>query len=106
MQMICEHCGHVGEPVKHAPGSSFIGLALLLCGFVMLFLFQVIGIALLFGWVAYGIWRLIAKKEVCPSCRSAGAMLPTDSPRGKKLCSEYAASTDVRAEAVSPSVGT
>lgn len=92
MQMICGHCGHVGKPVKHAPGSPVIGLALLLSGFVMLFVFSVIGIALLFGWVAYGIWRLTAKREICPSCRKANAMLPVDSPRGKKVCAEYAVS--------------
>ena len=72
-QYICTNCGYEGEPVSYTPGSFWIELALWIC-------FVVPGLI-------YSIWRLSARKKVCPECKSP-YMIPLDTPMGEKLHQE------------------
>lgn len=64
----CTNCGTVAVPKKHTPGSILIEIVLWLCLFV--------------PGIIYSIWRLTARKQVCPSCQAPN-MVPLDSPRAK-----------------------
>jgi hypothetical protein len=74
--MICANCGNVGKPKTKAKGSILIEVVLWLC-------FLVPGLL-------YSLWRLTTKSAVCGSC-GAPNMVPSDSPRGKKLAQEFQA---------------
>ena len=65
-QYICTNCGYEGEPVSYTPGSFLIELALWIC-------FIVPGLI-------YSIWRISARKKVCPECKS-----PHMIPRQRQL---------------------
>lgn len=71
--MICSSCGTTGIPQSDTPGSFLIEL-LLWCFFLL-------------PGLIYSIWRLSARKQVCPSCKGSG-MIPLNSPRGRKLAQE------------------
>jgi hypothetical protein len=75
-ELVCAHCGYVGQSIVQMPGSTLVGIFLLLL--------------MILPWLIYSIWRQAAKKEICPSCKKDGTMLSVDSPRGKKLVAEYA----------------
>jgi hypothetical protein len=92
-EMVCESCGHVGHLEKHTPGSTAVGVGLLLIGVLGLVVFLPIGVVLLLGWAGYNVWRMVGKKDVCPSCKKQNTMLSTDSPRGRKLVAEFSGST-------------
>jgi len=76
-ELVCTTCGHVGQARQRVRGSIFIELVLWVC-------FIIPG-------VIYSIWRLTTRAKVCTSCGST-ALVPTDSPVGRKLVSEVSAS--------------
>lgn len=88
-EMVCESCGHVGHLEKLVPGSTAVGVGLLLVGVLGLVLFLPIGVVLLMAWAGYNVWRMVAKKDVCPSCKRANTMLSVASPRGQKLAADF-----------------
>ena len=69
-EMICSTCGHVGKPKRITKGNFLIEVILWL--------------AFIVPGVIYSIWRMTTKYDACPSCKGA-AMIPVDSPVGKKL---------------------
>lgn len=69
-ELVCVVCGNVGKTKSETPGSVLIEIILWFC-------FIIPG-------VIYSFWRLSARKKVCSACGSPN-MIPTDSPRGKKL---------------------
>ena len=71
---ICTNCGYEGRPVSYTPGSFWLEL--------VLWLF------FLLPGLVYSIWRLSARKKVCPKCKSP-YMIPIDSPLGQKLHREF-----------------
>lgn len=73
--MICASCGSTGSKTE-TPGSFLIELLLWIC--------------FLIPGLIYSIWRLSARKPVCPSCGGSG-MIPLNSPRGQKLRQEMQA---------------
>ena len=87
--MICEHCGQVGQPRKLKAGSTAVGVILLLMGLLFLVLLWPIGLVLLLAWAGYNVWRLMSKREVCPSCKRRDTMLSAESPRGRKLMADF-----------------
>ena len=72
-EMYCSNCGTVAEPQKHTPG-TFLTEAIL-------WLFLII------PGLIYSIWRIMARKNVCPACQSP-MLLPLDSPKVKEALSE------------------
>jgi len=73
-QYICTNCGYEGNPVSYTPGSFWLELAL--------------WIFFILPGLIYSIWRLSARKKVCPKCKSPNMIL-IDSPIGKKLHKEH-----------------
>jgi len=71
-QMVCTRCGTIGWPKRYTPGNFATEL--------LLFLFFII------PGLIYGVWRLAARKDVCPACLS-DALVPIDSPAGRALAS-------------------
>lgn len=71
----CVTCEHTGKPRTFTRGSIFIEIILWLC-------FLVPGLI-------YSIWRLTSKCIICASCGNPD-IIPTDSPRAKKLMEESA----------------
>jgi len=71
-ELMCTTCGSVGIPKKRIPGLFVVELLLWL-------LFIVPGLA-------YMLWRLSNKKNVCPNC-GAENMIPLDSPVAQKILS-------------------
>lgn len=67
--MICERCGHVGQPKSKTDGSFLVE------GCLWLFF--------LLPGLIYSIWRLSTRRKTCPVCD--GAMIPLNSPRGQLL---------------------
>lgn len=82
MSMICEHCGHEGEPVVKKPGSTWIQVVLFVLG---LLTFGVV----LIVWAGYAIWRIVKTEPTCPSCGRPKTMISLESPRGRKLKKEF-----------------
>ena len=70
---ICTQCGFQGQAKLHTRGSILLEVVLWL--------------AFILPGLIYSLWRLSSRQEVCPQCLNAG-MIPTDSPRGKKLLQE------------------
>ncbi|HMJ88465.1 MAG TPA: hypothetical protein VK530_01545, partial [Candidatus Acidoferrum sp.] len=50
--------------------------------------------------IIYSVWRLTARKKVCPVCNS-DALVPENSPRGRQLLAELR--TNVRQQQPPPS---
>ncbi len=73
-QFICPNCGNVGTPKTITKGSILIELVLWITFIVPGFI--------------YSIWRLTTRGKACRYC-GAGNMVPLDSPRGRKLQSEF-----------------
>lgn len=71
--LVCSVCGHHGETNNETPGSLLIEIVLW-CSFLV-------------PGIIYSIWRHSAKKDVCGKC-SSPALIPADSPRGRKLIKE------------------
>lgn len=72
-QVICRTCGFAGNPDRFTEGSILIEL-------VLWFTFLIPG-------VLYSIWRLTTRRDVCAKCKS-GAIIPLDTPMGRKLLGE------------------
>jgi hypothetical protein len=70
---ICTVCGTRGSDTV-TPGSMLTEIFLWLC-------FLVPGLI-------YSIWRISARHEACPKCRSR-AIIPTDTPAGRELALKY-----------------
>lgn len=64
-QRYCRDCGTIARPRSHTPGSFLIELVLWLC--------------LIVPGLIYSLWRLSARRKVCPACGSA-RIIPPDSP--------------------------
>jgi hypothetical protein len=90
-QMICEHCGQVGEAVTKKPGSTAVSVVLLVAALLAFMAIGILAVPILLGWVVYGLWRLMTTQKVCPSCEHAKAMVSLDSPRGKQLQRAFSA---------------
>lgn len=73
-RLICPNCGTIGTPATVTRGSILIEIVLWVC-------FIVPGII-------YSVWRLTTRTKACAAC-GAENMVPLDSPKGKKLQSEY-----------------
>ena len=71
--LICPECGCAGEGVQLTKGSFGVEL--------ILWLFAIV------PGLIYSIWRLNTRYCGCLTCKSN--MLPTSSPRGKKLIEQY-----------------
>ena len=71
---ICAGCGNQVVPKKEKKGSVII--------FIVLCFFMVI------PGIIYLIWMLSGRKLQCPKCGNADVVI-IESPRGKKLISEY-----------------
>ena len=69
-QMMCKHCGTISIPKKKVPGYFFIEL-LLWCLFIL-------------PGLAYTIWRLTNKQNICPACKASN-MIPLNSPIAQKI---------------------
>ena len=89
--MICTNCGFSGPGKRSMKGSFIIELGL--------WLFLII------PGLIYSIWRQGTKAyNVCPKC-SYPNMIPSDTPIGKKLISEYGIEVeDIQDVVNSPSV--
>ena len=72
-QYVCTMCGYVGLPKRTAKGSLGIEIILWLC--------------FLIPGLIYSMWRLASYHNACPECKNA-SMIPTDSPKGRKLVEE------------------
>lgn len=72
-KVVCTSCGYVGNPKSITKGSLLIEMVLWLC-------FLVPGLI-------YSIWRLTSRHYGCPSCGQT-ALIPVDSPMGKKFLRE------------------
>lgn len=71
---ICAACGSRSVPTRPNKGSGLLELLLWLC-------FIIPGLI-------YSIWRRSGLSNRCRSCGS-GDVIPLDSPRGRKLVTEY-----------------
>lgn len=69
-QFVCKECGHVGGAGRASRGSIWIEVVLWLL--------------ILLPGIAYSIWRMTTKYNVCSICKSKN-IIPVDSPLGKKL---------------------
>jgi uncharacterized membrane protein len=74
-QVICQDCGTIGTPIEVIKGSFWIELILWLC--------------FLIPGLIYSIWRRTKNSNICSKCKST-SIIPTESPRGRKLMEEYA----------------
>lgn len=72
--LLCTHCGHVGIPDRHTPGSGWIELVLWLC--------------VLVPGLIYSIWRRSASRPVCERCGSA-VLLPLESPVARTFAANH-----------------
>ena len=80
-QFVCPACGYVGKPKSMAKGSMVLELLLWLLGLIL----AIIGLPIvLLVALIYSIWRVTTKFKGCPMCKTA-AMIPADSPMGRKL---------------------
>lgn len=70
---ICRKCGYQGKPKIITSGSLFIEL--------------ILWMTIIFG-LLYTAWRKNNQYEVCRHCGARDALLPIDSPLGKKLLAE------------------
>lgn len=70
---ICTECFDVGFGTNHTKGSIAIEIVLWLM--------------LIVPGLIYSIWRLSTRKLVCQKC--GGALIPTETPRGKQLFKQY-----------------
>jgi hypothetical protein len=88
-KFVCTQCGYVGvSKSKHKGG----------CGVeVLLWLFFII------PGIIYSIWRASSKQQVCPMCEGS-TLIPTDSPRGKKILSEITPENKVEEDIKKPHV--
>ncbi|MBO7161077.1 MAG: hypothetical protein J6V62_06570 [Paludibacteraceae bacterium] len=88
-EKICKNCGSIGHEQKMActTTSHWIAIGLLgLCLFVILPFILALPLFAFF----YGLDRLLLpRKIVCPSFKAEGAMIPMDTPIGKKLLQEF-----------------
>ena len=73
---ICAKCGTKTKPITVTRGTIWIE--------IVLWLF------LLIPGIVYTIWRLTSKYKACSICKSPD-IVPLDSPRGKKLTTEFGA---------------
>ena len=71
---VCATCGSRGVPRTETPGSFLIELALWL-------LFCLPG-------MIYSVWRLTARKRVCPVC-GGSQLVPEHTPRGQQLLAQF-----------------
>lgn len=69
-QFVCMECGSVVCPVKVTPGS--FGTE------IILWIFFII------PGILYSIWRMTAKDEICPVCKS-DKFLPVNSPKAQAV---------------------
>ena len=69
MTMFCTACHATGKPKRTTKGSFLIELALWAC--------------FLLPGLAYSVWRLTTKADVCRSCGHAG-LIPPGSPRAQE----------------------
>lgn len=72
-QRICKDCGYVGGGKTITKGSILIEL--------------VLWCFLIIPGLIYSIWRHTSRYEGCPKC-GGQALIPLDSPIGKKLSAE------------------
>ena len=87
-QLICTECFTVGNKVKKVKGSWLATFLFFFIGMVSwLFISIWFGASLCVIGVIYKIWRIASVRYVCPCCEK-DAMIPIDTPRGKKLLIE------------------
>jgi len=73
-ESICANCGFKGMSKKYTKGAFWIEVILWLC--------------FLIPGLIYTVWRLTTRYMGCRQCGSA-ALVPIDSPRGRKLIEEF-----------------
>ena len=71
---LCTACGVVASPKRLTPGSMVIEIALWLF--------------FLLPGLIYSIWRLVSRRDACPSC-GAYELIPPDSPRAVALIAQF-----------------
>ena len=69
-KMICKNCGYVGRQKTETPGKFWVELVLWLL--------------LIVPGIIYSVWRISARRRVCPKCRVQG-MVPVNSPFGREM---------------------
>jgi ribosomal protein S27AE len=87
---LCVRCGTEGYSKKHVSGSFIIELVLFMAGLIGLLFFIIPGLIVLALALAYSIWRLTTKKQVCRACGSED-LIPPDSPAAIALRREFSA---------------
>lgn len=73
---ICSSCGYLGQTKQITKGSIAAEILLWIIVFPV--------------GIIYSIWRLASRYQGCPMCQSQ-AMIPADSPMGKKLLADIEA---------------
>ena len=69
----CTACGYADEPVTVTPGSILIEVVLWLC--------------LIVPGLIYSVWRIAARRDVCPAC-GGSSLIPIRSPVAQKTLRE------------------
>lgn len=78
-QKICAACGHLGDTRLHTKGSLLMEI-FLWC-------------LLIVPGLIYSVWRHASRGQVCSACGSAD-VIPTNSPRGRRLVEDYHGDVD------------
>lgn len=76
---ICTQCGHIGRPIRIAPGGGCVEIAL--------------WILLCFPGIIYTVWRITCKYKACKICKSR-AVIPAESPKGLQIADVYKSFAD------------
>ncbi len=79
MALICPNCGYLGDAKTITKGSLLLEIVLWLC--------------MILPGLIYSIWRRTSRPSVCPSC-GATQMIPSHSPRGKQLKTQFQPNAD------------
>ena len=81
---VCDHCGHIGKPIRISRGNVGVEIALwLLVVAVLLLVNAMTASILLISALVYSLWTVPGGRR-CPKC-GAAHMVPEDTPRGKTL---------------------
>jgi hypothetical protein len=76
-KFICKACGYVGKQKTETPGQFWVEL--------------VLWIMLIVPGLIYSVWRISARRKVCPKCK-ARDMIPVDTPVGQEMVKKLAGS--------------
>lgn len=87
MQYICSNCGaQFDEPVRKPRGCGDV-LLLALLAFITL---PTIILPILIAVIDHILYKKSIKKVYCPECDKADCILPTSTPKGRRLAEQYA----------------